>query len=207
MIKSHREIYLYANKSILKKRGDENERKTRGIFENLVSALHMRALYWSFIEKRDRTFFGFFSLSLTQTSSSSHLFLARSHSPPLFYSSFMASSETRMKKGREKEEAIANGVKVRSLQAGFMQKSSPSSTYSIRIPSSSSASRPLPNLSAHDYPVFTPVTSLSLSLSLSPYLFLIIFLVGFHVFLLHFFASLYLIAFDIMYGNLSLLAF
>ncbi|KAH0931430.1 hypothetical protein HID58_008547 [Brassica napus] len=68
----------------------------------------------------------------------------------------MASSETRMKKGREKEEAIANGVKVRSLQAGFMQKSSPSSTYSIRIPSSSSASRPLPNLSAHDYPVFTP---------------------------------------------------
>ncbi|CAN6974441.1 unnamed protein product [Brassica oleracea var. botrytis] len=68
----------------------------------------------------------------------------------------MASSETRMKNGREKEEAIANGVKVRSLQAGFMQKSSPSSTYSIRIPSSCSASRPLPNLSAHDYPVFTP---------------------------------------------------
>nr|VDC86087.1 unnamed protein product [Brassica oleracea] len=64
----------------------------------------------------------------------------------------MASSETRMKKGREKQEAIANGVKVRSLQAGFMQKSSPSSTY----PSSCSASRPLPNLSAHDYPVFTP---------------------------------------------------
>lgn len=127
---------------------------------NLVSALHMRSLYRSFIEKRDGTFFGFFSLSLSlsQTSSSSHPFLARSHSPPLFYSSFMASSETRMKKGREKEEAIANGVKVRSLQAGFMQKSSPSSTY----PSSCSASRPLPNLSAHDYPVFTPVTTLSL---------------------------------------------
>ncbi|ESQ41229.1 hypothetical protein EUTSA_v10013095mg [Eutrema salsugineum] len=73
----------------------------------------------------------------------------------------MASSETRMNKGREKEEAIANGVmKVRALQAGLMQKSSPSSTYIIRVPSSSSAaspaSRPLPNLSAHDYPVFTP---------------------------------------------------
>ncbi|KAG2300547.1 hypothetical protein Bca52824_037019 [Brassica carinata] len=70
----------------------------------------------------------------------------------------MASSETRMNKGREKEEAIANGVKVRALQAGLIHKSSPSSTYSIRIPSSSSpASRPLPNnLSAHDYPVFTP---------------------------------------------------
>ncbi|CAF2349309.1 hypothetical protein HID58_039283 [Brassica napus] len=70
----------------------------------------------------------------------------------------MASSETKMNKGREKEEAIANGVKMRALQAGLMQKSSPSSTYnSIRIPSSSSpASRPLPNLSAHDYPVFTP---------------------------------------------------
>ncbi|KAF8115971.1 hypothetical protein N665_0025s0405 [Sinapis alba] len=69
----------------------------------------------------------------------------------------MASSETRMNKGREKEEAIANGVKVRALQAGLMQKSSPSSAYNIRIPSSSSpASRPLPNLSAHDYPVFTP---------------------------------------------------
>ncbi|CDY55867.1 BnaCnng29490D [Brassica napus] len=68
----------------------------------------------------------------------------------------MASSETKMK-GREKEEAIANSVKIRALQAGLMQKSSPSSTYSIRIPSSSSpASRPLPNLSAHDYPVFTP---------------------------------------------------
>ena len=81
----------------------------------------------------------------------------------------MASSETKMNKGREKEEAIANGVKMRALQAGLMQKSSPSSTYnSIRIPSSSSpASRPLPNLSAHDYPVFTPVTTLSLSLSLS----------------------------------------
>ncbi|CAH2072891.1 unnamed protein product [Thlaspi arvense] len=72
----------------------------------------------------------------------------------------MAASETRMNKGREKEEAIANGVKLRALQAGLMQKSSPSSTYSIRVPSSSSAaspaSRPLPNLSAHDYPVFTP---------------------------------------------------
>lgn len=69
----------------------------------------------------------------------------------------MASSETRMNKGREKEEAIANGVKMRALQAGLMQKSSPSSTYSSKIPSSSSpASRPLPNLSAHDYPVFTP---------------------------------------------------
>ena len=84
----------------------------------------------------------------------------------------MASSETKMNKGREKEEAIANGVKMRALQAGLMQKSSPSSTYnSIRIPSSSSpASRPLPNLSAHDYPVFTPVTSLSLSLSFSHHL-------------------------------------
>ncbi|CAH8389941.1 unnamed protein product [Eruca vesicaria subsp. sativa] len=62
-----------------------------------------------------------------------------------------------MNKGREKEEAIANGVKLRALQAGHIQKSSPSSTYNIRNPSSSSpASRPLPNLSAHDYPVFTP---------------------------------------------------
>lgn len=85
----------------------------------------------------------------------------------------MASSETRLNNGgdkrREKEEAIANGVKARAFQAGLLQKSSPSSAYSIRNPSSSSApspaSRPLPNLSAHDYPVFTPVTSLSLSLS------------------------------------------
>ncbi|KAL1199113.1 IRK-interacting protein [Cardamine amara subsp. amara] len=72
----------------------------------------------------------------------------------------MASSETRMNKGREKEEAIANGVKMRAFQAGLMHKSSPSSNYNIRIPSSSSAaspaSRPLSNLSAHDYPVFTP---------------------------------------------------
>lgn len=73
----------------------------------------------------------------------------------------MASSETRMNKAREKEEAIANGVKLRALQASLMQmKSSPSSNYSLRNPSSSSAaspaSRPLPNLSAHDYPVFTP---------------------------------------------------
>ncbi|XP_010419849.1 PREDICTED: IRK-interacting protein [Camelina sativa] len=75
----------------------------------------------------------------------------------------MASSETRMNKVREKEEAIANGVKVRALQASLMHKSSPSSNnYSLRNPSSSSAaaspaSRPLPtNLSAHDYPVFTP---------------------------------------------------
>ncbi|CAE6098281.1 unnamed protein product [Arabidopsis arenosa] len=73
----------------------------------------------------------------------------------------MASSETRMNKAREKEEAIANGVRVRALQASLMQmKSSPSSNYSLRNPSSSSAaspaSRPLPNLSAHDYPVFTP---------------------------------------------------
>ncbi|CAL9230092.1 unnamed protein product [Arabidopsis halleri] len=73
----------------------------------------------------------------------------------------MASSETRMNKAREKEEAIANGVKLRALQASLMQmKSSPSSNYSLRNLSSSSAaspaSRPLPNLSAHDYPVFTP---------------------------------------------------
>ncbi|XP_019090046.1 PREDICTED: IRK-interacting protein-like [Camelina sativa] len=75
----------------------------------------------------------------------------------------MASSETRMNKVRDKEEAIANGVKVRALQASLMYKSSPSSNnYSLRSPSSSSAaaspaSRPLPtNLSAYDYPVFTP---------------------------------------------------
>lgn len=90
----------------------------------------------------------------------------------------MASSETRMNKAREKEEAIANGVKLRALQASLMQmKSSPSSNYSLRNPSSSSAaspaSRPLPNLSAHDYPVFTPVT-LSLSLfSLFPLIILL----------------------------------
>ncbi|CAA7039872.1 unnamed protein product [Microthlaspi erraticum] len=76
----------------------------------------------------------------------------------------MASSETRLNNGgdkrREKEEAIANGVKARAFQQGLLHKSSPSSTYSLRNPSSSSApspaSRPLPNLSAHDYPVFTP---------------------------------------------------
>ena len=61
-----------------------------------------------------------------------------------------------MNMDREKEEVIANGVKMRAL----MQKLSPS----IRIPSSSSpASRHLHNLYAHDYPVFTPVTSLFLS--------------------------------------------
>ncbi|CAF2135826.1 unnamed protein product [Brassica napus] len=61
----------------------------------------------------------------------------------------MASFETRMNMDREKEEVIANGVKMRAL----IQKLSPS----IRIPSSSSpASRHLHNLSAHDYPVFTP---------------------------------------------------
>ncbi|CAG7891544.1 unnamed protein product [Brassica rapa] len=61
----------------------------------------------------------------------------------------MASFETRMNMDREKEEVIANGVKMRAL----MQKLSPS----IRIPSSSSpASCHLHNLSAHDYPVFTP---------------------------------------------------
>lgn len=86
----------------------------------------------------------------------------------------MASSETRMNKAREKEEAIANGVKLRALQASLMQmKSSPSSNYSLRNPSSSSAaspaSRPFPNLSAHDYPVFTPVTSPSLSFLCSHY--------------------------------------
>ncbi|CAN8299481.1 unnamed protein product [Cochlearia groenlandica] len=77
----------------------------------------------------------------------------------------MASScETRMmNKGREKEEAIAQGMKLRAIQASLMQKSSPSSIYSVRIPSSSSvsaspaASRPISNhLSALDYPVFTP---------------------------------------------------
>ncbi|KFK25528.1 hypothetical protein AALP_AA8G126800 [Arabis alpina] len=74
----------------------------------------------------------------------------------------MASSETRM---MNKEEAIANGVKLRALQATLLMhksSSSPSSNYNTRIPSSSSAaspaSRPLHNnnLSAHDYPVFTP---------------------------------------------------
>ncbi|CAH8325137.1 unnamed protein product [Eruca vesicaria subsp. sativa] len=69
----------------------------------------------------------------------------------------MASFETRMNNGREKEEVIANGVKIRAL----MQKLSPSSTYRVRIPFSSSAASPaasrhLHNLSAHDYPVFTP---------------------------------------------------
>ncbi|KAF8048558.1 hypothetical protein N665_2477s0003 [Sinapis alba] len=65
----------------------------------------------------------------------------------------MASFETRMNMDREKEEFIANGVKMRALQASLMQKLSPS----IRIPSiSSPASRHLHNLSAHDYPVFTP---------------------------------------------------
>ncbi|KAJ4911956.1 hypothetical protein Rs2_06577 [Raphanus sativus] len=54
-----------------------------------------------------------------------------------------------MNMDREKEEVIANGVKMRAL----MQKLSPS----IRIPSSSSpSSRHLHNISAHDYPVFTP---------------------------------------------------
>ncbi|KAJ0230715.1 hypothetical protein HA466_0305830 [Hirschfeldia incana] len=73
----------------------------------------------------------------------------------------MASFETRMNMDREKEEVIANGVKMRALQASLMQKLSPSSTYRVRIPSSSSAASPaasrhLHNLSAHDYPVFTP---------------------------------------------------
>lgn len=88
----------------------------------------------------------------------------------------MASSETRMNKVREKEEVIANGVKVRALQASLMHKSSPSSNYSLRNPSSSSAaspaSRPLTNLSAHDYPVFTPVTfSTLVSISFSSWWF------------------------------------
>ncbi|KAG2244786.1 hypothetical protein Bca4012_024313 [Brassica carinata] len=65
----------------------------------------------------------------------------------------MASFETRINMDREKEEVIANGVKMRALQASLIEKFSPS----IRIPSSSSpASRHLHNLSAHDYPVFTP---------------------------------------------------
>lgn len=69
------------------KEREENEmknKKTRGIFvrlDKMVSAVHMRSFYQSFLEKRDRTFFGFsfsISLSLTQTSSSSH---THTHTP------------------------------------------------------------------------------------------------------------------------------
>ncbi|XP_010536066.1 PREDICTED: IRK-interacting protein [Tarenaya hassleriana] len=48
-------------------------------------------------------------------------------------------------------EAIAKAVKLRALHAALLQNSSPSSAFGA-----SPSSRPLPNLSAQDYPVFTP---------------------------------------------------
>lgn len=55
---------------------------------------------------------------------------------------------------QEIQAAIAKAVELRALHAALMQGNSPAN---LRFISSSPVSRPVPQFSAQDYPVFTPV--------------------------------------------------
>lgn len=56
---------------------------------------------------------------------------------------------------KEIQAAIAKAVELRALHAALIQGTSPAN---LRYPSSSPVSRPVSQLSAQDYPVFTPVS-------------------------------------------------
>lgn len=56
---------------------------------------------------------------------------------------------------QEIQSAIAKAVELRALHAALMRGNSPANA---RFPSTSPTSRPVSQFSAHDYPVFTPVS-------------------------------------------------
>lgn len=59
---------------------------------------------------------------------------------------------------QEIQAAIAKAVELRALHAALMQGNSPAANNRFNSSSTSPVSRPVSQFSAHDYPVFTPVS-------------------------------------------------
>lgn len=59
---------------------------------------------------------------------------------------------------QEIQAAIAKAVELRALHSALMQGNSPAANNRFNSSSTSPVSRPVSQFSAHDYPVFTPVS-------------------------------------------------